>query len=106
MKRNQTEAEPKESAPELLPESALMWRCFVILSSQRHYSNNGPQAISLSDIHALAQIEELSPADARWFVDLVQTLDRIYLEDASAKISKEIEKRNKRNAGGAPRRGR
>lgn len=100
LKRTTPEAaESKDpAAPEVLPESALMWRLFVTLSGQRMSGNNGPQPIPISEIYAIGMLEELSFAEIRWLVELVQTLDRIYLEDTYKKIQTEAEKQRKKAA--------
>ncbi len=94
-------AEPateENTAPELMPEAVWLWRAFVTLSGQRWSGEHGPQPIPVSEIYAMGRIEDVSKAELRWLVEVVQTLDRIYLEDAYKKLQAEAEKQRKKAA--------
>jgi len=91
----------EDDSPKVLPAGAWLWRCFNILNAHRVHGDSGPQPITISDIHALSSLEKLSYADARWLLEIVGTLDRVYLEEVYDKLAKERAKKQKQ--GKAPR---
>lgn len=77
-----------------------MWRCFNVLNAHRQYGKAGPQPITISDIYALAMIEELDFADTRWLCEVVDHLDRVYIEETYDRLAKEQAARNKKKTPG------
>lgn len=88
-------SDPK--TPKLLTESQWIWEGFVVLNGQRHYNEKGPQPVSLSDMFAYVSIEDISSADASWFLSVMRKMDKIFLEDTYAKLAKEREKKSRSN---------
>jgi hypothetical protein len=72
-----------------MPEASWLWRAFTLLSVQRSFSHHGPLPIAIRDVHAYAQMEELDGADSRWLMDVVVSLDQIFLEESYDRVKKE-----------------
>lgn len=71
-----------------------------MLSSVRQYTQVGPQPISLYDIRAYGEIEELSYAEQRWMLKVVKKMDAFYLDFQYEKLKRE---RDKQPRGRQPR---
>lgn len=100
--------EPEEtSALKVLPEGVWLWVMFIYLNSHRQQGPNGPQPITISDMWAYAQLEELDGGESRWALEVMSELDRVFLEETYKKIEEERKKRDKKGARkSAPVRGR
>lgn len=95
-KSRASEEEDDTDRPKLLSGGMWLWRCFSILNARRQYGKAGPQPLSLADIYAMSQVEGLSGADTRWLCEVVDALDRIYVEDTYDKLAKEQAARSKK----------
>jgi len=99
--------EVKESDdPVLLSQSVWLWEAFSDISSQRQYFENGPQAVSLSEIESWAEIHAVNLYDRPFMSDMMLKMDRIWLKQKYAEIKREREEGRKRQERQALTRGR
>jgi len=90
-------------APAILPESEWVWRLFSMLSAHRLFTDRGPQPLSITDMWSLAQIEELSTAETRFFREVCTELDNVFIREMSEKLAKDRDKENKKRNKRGPR---
>lgn len=76
-----------------------MWNAFITLSSQRQYTNNGPQPISVSAIHAYAALTSVEQFECEFLLDMMVRLDHEFLTDTYKKLEAERAKKAKRGRG-------
>lgn len=79
-----------------MQEAAWLWRAFTLLSVQRGYTQQGPQPIALRDVAAFSSIEELDGADSRWLLEVVVSLDQVFLEESYDRIKREHAQQTKK----------
>lgn len=93
------------SALKVLPQGAWLWMMFIYLNAHRQQGPNGPQPITIADMWAYAQIEELDGGECRWAMEVMSDLDRVFLEETYEKIEA-ARKKSASKGKGAPGRGR
>lgn len=93
-------------APDLLPQAFWLWEAFLALTGQRMFGTNGPQPLSIADMHAYAAAHEYYPAERRWMFEVIAKLDRLYIEETYESIKREQKKAQSKQERGRPARGR
>lgn len=91
------EVDPNQ--PVVIDEAIWLWRAFNILNARRLYAPHGPQPIALTDVESYIRIEGLEEAEGVWLMEVVDLLDRIYIEDVYNKLAKDREKSSKKGRG-------
>ena len=68
------------SKPDLYPDLLWIWESWMVLSSARQLGMNGPQPLSIADIHAFCLFQDIRNRDEREeFLYHMQEMDRAFL---------------------------
>jgi hypothetical protein len=72
--------------PELFSDLSWIWEGFMVLSVSRQIGMSGPQPITMSDVLAYCDFEQVRhPDDREEFLHHIQKLDQLYMADWRAR---------------------
>ena len=77
------------SKPDIWNDLVWVWEAYAFLSSARQIGFSGPQPLTLSEMLAYADYRGINAVDEREeLLVLVQHLDRVFMNDYTAKTKK------------------